>query len=309
MNRIERLTAIVMLLQGRPHTSTEIARHFEVTKRTILRDVQALCEMGVPVVAQDGVHGGYSLPADFALEPPALSPQESFLLLLALRALGGLADAPFGATRASLAAKMRAVLSKSQMETVGRWLDAVDMTVPRRGARSPFLDLLIAAAGAGQWVLADYASTERVSRQHLLPLKVEAVRGFWYCRALSAERGEARSFRVDRFKSVGPVEAGFVPPAMRRAPAYDDPGHPEVRATLTARGLAYGEAELEQAGSLERWPDGGAELRFRCPPSELDWYARFFASLGEEAQVHAPDELRARLGALGRALVEKYPAI
>jgi predicted DNA-binding transcriptional regulator YafY len=82
-----------------------------------------------------------------------------------------------------------------------------------------------------------------------------------------------------------------------------------VRATLTARGLAYGEAELEQAGPLERWPDGGAELRFRCPPSELDWYARFFASLGEEAQVHAPEELRQRLGALGRSLVKKYGAI
>jgi predicted DNA-binding transcriptional regulator YafY len=288
MNRIERLTAIVMLLQGRPHTSTEIARHFEVTKRTILRDVQALCEMGVPVVAQDGVHGGYSLPADFALEPPALSPQESFLLLLALRALGGLADAPFGATRASLAAKMRAVLSKSQMETVDRWLDAVDMTVPRRGARSPFLDLLIAAAGAGQWVLADYASTERVSRQHLLPLKVEAVRGFWYCRALSAERGEARSFRVDRFKSVGPVEAGFVPPAMRRAPAYDDPGHPEVRATLTARGLAYGEAELEQAGPLERSPDGGAELRFRNLEAALFGQPQIAEASGDIAKATRP---------------------
>lgn len=306
MNRIERLTAIVMLLQGRPHTSTDIARRFEVTKRTILRDVQALCEMGVPIVAQDGVHGGYSLPPNYALEPPALSPQESFLLLLALRALGGLTDAPFGATRATLAAKMRAVLLKSQVETVDRWLSAVDMTVPRRGARSPFLDPLIAAAQAGQWVLADYASTEHVSRQHLLPLKVEAVRGFWYCRALSAERGEERRYRVDRFKSLGLVEAGFVPPATRRAAAYDDPGHPEVRATLTARGLAYGEAELEQIGPLQKSPDGGAELSFRCPPGELDWYARFFASLGDEVLVHAPPELRARLGALGRALVERY---
>src|SRR2546427_612593 len=62
MNRIERLTAILMLLQDKPRSATEIARHFEVSKRTILRDVQALCEMGVPVIAQDGARGGYSLP-------------------------------------------------------------------------------------------------------------------------------------------------------------------------------------------------------------------------------------------------------
>ena len=89
MNRIERLTAILMLLQDRPHSASEIARQFEVSKRTILRDVQALCEMGVPVIAQEGAHGGYSLPERYVLDPPALSAQESFLMLLALRALGG----------------------------------------------------------------------------------------------------------------------------------------------------------------------------------------------------------------------------
>jgi predicted DNA-binding transcriptional regulator YafY len=262
----------------------------------------------VPVVAQEGAHGGYSLPPRYSLDPPALSAQESFLMLLALRALGGLTDAPFGAARASLAAKMRLVLSPDQIETVDRWLGAVDLSVPRRGARAPFLDVLIAAAQARQWVLADYASSQRVSRQHLRPLKLEERRGLWYCQAHSAERGEARSYRVDRFTALGPVEDGFVPPPLRAAPAYDDPAHPEVCATLTARGLAYGEAELEQAGPLERLPGGGAELRFRCPPGELDWYARFFASLGEEVQVHAPEELRARLGALGRGLAERYTA-
>ena len=306
MNRIERLTAILMLLQDRPHSASEIARQFEVSKRTILRDVQALCEMGVPVIAQEGAHGGYSLPERYVLDPPALSTQESFLMLLALRALGGLADAPFGTARASLAAKMRRVLSPEQMSTVDRWLSAVEVDMPRRGARAPFLDRLIAAAQAGEWVLAEYASSERVSRQHLRPLKVTAVRGLWYCEALSAERGEPRRYRVDRFRVVGPVEAGFAPPPTRAAPAYDDPAHPEVRATLTARGLALGEAELEQAGPPARLPEGGAELRFRCPPGELDFYARFFAGLGDEAQVHAPEELRERLRQLGRGLVERY---
>ena len=309
MNRIERLTAILMLLQDRPHSASEIARHFEVSKRTILRDVQALCEMGVPVIAQEGARGGYSLPERYVLDPPALSAQESFLMLLALRALGGLADAPFGAARASLAAKMRRVLSTEQMALVERWLSAVEVDMPRRGERAPFLDRLIAAAQAREWVLAEYRSSERVSRQHLLPLKVTAVRGLWYCRALSAERGEERRYRVDRFRAVGPVEADFRPPRTRAAPAYDDPAHPQVRATLTARGLALGEAELDQAGwgePMARRPDGGAELRFRCPPSELDFYARLFAGLGEEAQVHGPEELREKLGKLGEGLARRY---
>ncbi len=306
MNRIERLTAIVMLLQDRPRTSTDIARHFEVSKRTVLRDVQALCEMGVPVIAQDGPHGGYSLPAEYALKPPALTVQESFLLLLALRALGRLTDVPFGTARASLEAKMRRVLSRSELKTVDRWLDRVDMSVPQRGARSPFLDPLIAAADEGRWLRVEYASAERRSTQHLRPRAVTELRGFWYCRALSAERGEERRYRVDRFLAVGPAEPGFAPPPLPARLAYDDPSHPEVRATLTARGLAYGEAELEQIGPLQPAAGGGAELRFRCPPGELDWYGRFFAGLGREADVQAPPELRARLAAVGRALVQRY---
>ena len=73
MNKVERLTATLLLLQARPHTSVEIAGRFEVSKRTVLRDVQALCEMGVPVVAREGAGGGYSLPEDYGLAPLPLS--------------------------------------------------------------------------------------------------------------------------------------------------------------------------------------------------------------------------------------------
>jgi predicted DNA-binding transcriptional regulator YafY len=53
MNKVERLMA-TLLLQERPRTSVEIAERFEISKRTVLRDAQALCEMGVPVVARYG---------------------------------------------------------------------------------------------------------------------------------------------------------------------------------------------------------------------------------------------------------------
>src|ERR1700694_2685626 len=121
MNRMERLTAIVLLLQDRPRTSDDIARRFEVSKRTVLRDVQALCEIGVPVIAREGPGGGYSLPDDYSLAPLPLTTHEAFLLLLSLRTLTRLADAPFGATRASLLAKLRAVLPQAQMPDVERW--------------------------------------------------------------------------------------------------------------------------------------------------------------------------------------------
>ena len=56
MNRIDRLTAIILLLQGGKRTASEIARRFEVSKRTVFRDIEALCEMGIPIPRKIAAH-------------------------------------------------------------------------------------------------------------------------------------------------------------------------------------------------------------------------------------------------------------
>ena len=75
---------------------------------------------------------------------------------------------------------------------------------------------------------------------------------------------------------------------------------------LTARGVAHLESEPHLGQHIRRHPDGTGALAFRCPPGELDWYARYFAGLSADAQIHAPAELRARLARIGRQLVEQY---
>src|SRR5688572_1765255 len=197
MNRVDRLTAILMLLQDRPRTSEEIARHFEVSKRTILRDVQALSEMGVPLISREGAGGGYSLPEDYWLAPLPLTSREAFLLLLALSTVSRHAEIPFTEAYRSLIAKLRALMPSS-LPDVDALLAVVEVDVPEREQRAPFLDALIEAAQTMHWVRVVYESTERRSIQHLFPLSVRAEGGLWYCRAYSMERGEERTYRVDR---------------------------------------------------------------------------------------------------------------
>ena len=105
MNRIDRLTAIILLLQGGKRTASEIARRFEVSKRTVFRDIEALCEMGVPVVTEAGVHGGYTLMPDYSVAPLQLTSRETLLLRLALSSVSQLADTPFKRERESLLAR------------------------------------------------------------------------------------------------------------------------------------------------------------------------------------------------------------
>jgi predicted DNA-binding transcriptional regulator YafY len=306
VNKLERLTAILLLLQVRPRTSEEIARHFEVSKRTILRDIQALSEMGVPVIAREGVGGGYSLPADYGVAPLPLTAREAFLLLLALSTINQLSDTPFAAERASLVAKLRASLPEPQLANVEQMLTAVSVEVPEREQRAPHLDALLEAVQGRRWVEIEYQSAERTSLQHIFPQQITTQNGLWYCRAYSLERGAERVFRVDRIRALSPAGEHFRAPPVPEPVPYDHPAHPEIVATFTTRGVAAAEVDPQVAPQIQRHADGSGELRLRFPPGELDWWARFFAGLESEVTVHGPPELRRRLAQRGQKLVETY---
>jgi predicted DNA-binding transcriptional regulator YafY len=306
MNKLERLTAILLLLQDRPRTSEEIARHFEVSKRTILRNIQALSEMGVPIIAREGVGGGYSLPEDYRLAPLPLTAREAFLLLLALSTINQLSDAPFAAERASLAAKLRAALPTPQLASVEQMLTTVTVEVPEREERAPFLEALLEAAQKQQWVQIEYQSAERVSTHHIYPRTLTSQNGLWYCRAFSHERQEERVFRVDRVQALSPAGEHFLPPPPPEPLPYDHPSHPEMRAIFTPRGVAQAEVDAQVAPQIQRQPDGSGQLHLRFPPADLEWWARFFATLGPEATVLAPPALRERLRTFAQNLLEQY---
>ena len=83
MNRTDRLLAIVLELQRRRRSycrAEDLAMHFEVSKRTIYRDVQALCEAGVPIVAAE--RQGYALIDGYFLPPLHLTTDEALILAL-----------------------------------------------------------------------------------------------------------------------------------------------------------------------------------------------------------------------------------
>src|SRR5215475_13046883 len=82
--RADRLLSILLLLQvNRRVTARELAKRLEVSERTILRDMEALSGSGVPVVAERGVGGGWSLIAEYQTRLTGLSPAEIQSLFLA----------------------------------------------------------------------------------------------------------------------------------------------------------------------------------------------------------------------------------
>ena len=119
MNRTDRLVAMVMYLQGRRLVrAEELARHFEISVRTVYRDVSALGEAGVPVTGEAGV--GYSLVKGYHLPPVMFTAEEAMALAVGEDLVKQFTDRSLAAPMASALLKIRSVLPRPSQDDLDR---------------------------------------------------------------------------------------------------------------------------------------------------------------------------------------------
>src|SRR5258705_6374678 len=119
MNRVDRLLALILFLQSRRVTSAEqLAEHFELSVRTIYRDLAALGEAGVPIVAEAGV--GYALMRGYHLPPVNFTAEEAIALVTGGMLIDQFADASVKAQMHSALLKVRAILPRDHQERAAR---------------------------------------------------------------------------------------------------------------------------------------------------------------------------------------------
>lgn len=300
MNRIDRLTAILLYLQGGKRSASQIAQRFEMSRRTAQRDVQALSEMGLPIIAEFGASGGYSLPPDFTLPPLALTLHEALLLRLALTGISQLGDSLLKPERDSLLAKIETLLPKSQAPNLDQLQQAISLQEPARDYPTPFLDRLLESASNRQWLKVSYRSQNGLSEQTILPFKLRNSEGLWYCDAFSLERQETRIYRVDRFQSVK-LEPHNMPTkdeGLDNPPQIvnGDPSLPQAQVLLTPKGVLMLERNFYLGPQITTDPQTGQTwLKVRLRPQEYPWLIRVILGLGLEGKVIYPPELQKQL--------------
>jgi predicted DNA-binding transcriptional regulator YafY len=302
MNRIDRLTAILLRLQSGKRTAGELADHFEVSRRTILRDIQALSEMNIPVVAEVGVEGGYSLPDDYSLPLLALTLHEAILLRLALSSLAQLGTTPFERERTSLLDKAETLLPRHERARLAEFAETLAVDLPAQPHSTPFLDRLLESARREEWVTATYRSARGRSQQTLLPRQLRTSAGLWYCEAYAHEHGATRVYRVDRFLAVQPA----LSPPQAAPPPHFDPSYPEIRVRLTAPGMTQLDHHPRLLPYLTYEPNNTGLLVMHLRPEEYDWLVRLLLSAGAEATIIAPATLRERVQQAAAAIAQHH---
>ncbi len=214
MNRIDRLFAMLLVLQTRQVVRAEdLATQFEISQRTVYRDMAALSEMGVPLVAMPGE--GYTLMPGYFLPPLVFSPEEAAALMLGARLLGlhALGRLPDDAERAIT--KIAHVLPSKSREQVARLSEIVRFFVERRGfdLDDPRLVALQRAIMEQRLVTLTYQGAQRegMTERTVEPHYLTYSDGSWYMSGYCRLRQAPRAFRLDRIVKYRVLHARFTP--------------------------------------------------------------------------------------------------
>jgi predicted DNA-binding transcriptional regulator YafY len=321
MNRTDRLVALVLYLQGRRVVcAEEMAEHFEISVRTVYRDIAALGEAGVPIAGEAGV--GYSLMKGYHLPPVMFNTKEASALFLGGEMVRQFTDSSLRAPVNSALEKLRAVLPRDrqdQIERLARNTVIMGRPVPAGSAAGgPWLSSLQQGIVERCVLRMAYRARNREDDtvRDVEPLGVVFYGGAWYLVAWCRLRQDFRHFRIDRIRSLDFGRETFSP-----RPDFSLSQHLEktvgqgdtipARIWLTRR--AEDRARRESHATLVRecGRDGGAE--FSLFTFSLEWLARWLLSFGSDAEALAPARLRqlvcAEAGKVACRHAEKSPDI
>jgi predicted DNA-binding transcriptional regulator YafY len=215
VNRTDRLYALVEELRAvapRPRSTRWLAGRFEVSARTIERDISALQQSGVPVWAETGRSGGYCLDKERTLPPVNFTPGEAMALAVALRQVAG---TPFGQDAAAAMRKVLAAMRKDDAEAARDLAARVYLV---GDADPPPLPVVITEALAARRVLRiGYADRHGlVTRRDIEPLGYVGIAERWYLLAWCRLRDALRAFRTDRIATVAVTAQVPAPRSLRR---------------------------------------------------------------------------------------------
>jgi predicted DNA-binding transcriptional regulator YafY len=310
-----RLITLIMLLQRRPNQkATELAEQLGVSVRTIQRYIATLDEMGIPIYAERGPYGGYSLVRGYKMPPLILSPEEAVAIYLGTSLVGEMWGELYQGAAQGALAKLDNVLPDEQRHEVTwarRTLLATHMHRVDQAMLVSVLEKLRRAIRERRRARMTYRGRSQPEplQRDVEPYALIHRWGLWHSIGYCHLRQAVRTFRVDRI-----VELRLLDEAFDVRPDFDVHQYlatePHTQARIQVRMRFAPEAALSALDDRAMWdameerPDGSVIVTFGVP--SLDWAARTALSYGHHVLVLEPDDLRRLVSERARAIAAQY---
>lgn len=314
MNRIDRLTAILIHLQSQKIVKAEeIADRFEISTRTVYRDVKALMEAGVPIGSEAGT--GYFIVDGYHLPPVMFTQDEAGAMLVAGKLVDKLTDKSVRQAYTSALHKIKSVLDTNEKDRLQNLDASVEVFLRSRSegsTPSEFPDHFMTAiqrAVAGKTVLKITYTNQQgeSSRREVEPLGVTYYGMAWHLIGWCRLRKEYRDFRSDRIRDLVDTGQSFGKQDHISLREYFETVARENRG-MTPVILLFDKAGLRGRplyGST-RETDLGDRIRAEFMMDSLESMARWLLMYGTAVEVESPEELKHAVAKLIEELKEHH---
>lgn len=203
MNRVDRLFGIVTLLQSRKYVSAErISEKFEISIRTVYRDIKAIGEAGIPVSFEP--NKGYFIIPGYFTPPISFTLEEANALLLSQSLIGGFGDRSVQSTFDNALTKIKAVLKQVDKEKLAILDQSIKLQLPERlNFEFEFLSKIQHAISEQTQIKITYQNLKNeLSERTIEPIGLVFYAFSWHLIGYCQLRGDYRDFNIERIKEL-----------------------------------------------------------------------------------------------------------
>lgn len=285
--KIERLIGILsILLQKDTTTAPYLANHFEVSRRTIQRDIEDLCKAGIPIYTKQGQGGGISIMDGYKLEKTVLTSGEMRDILAGLRSL----DSVNGTKRCAQLMEKLSVGSSDILE--GNQSILIDLSSWYKNSLAPKIEIIREGIDCGIELEFLYFSPKGESRRTIEPYFLIFRWSSWYVWGWCKERKDFRLFKLNRMEQVKLNQGHF----EKRDILMPDLSNERIfPGGISVKALFQPECKwrlIEEFGinCFEMREDG--RLLFQADYTEKENLITWLMSFQEKVELIEPEEIR-----------------
>ncbi|MBR1740655.1 MAG: YafY family transcriptional regulator [Lachnospiraceae bacterium] len=285
--KIDRLIGILsVLLQEDRTTAPELAERFEVSRRTINRDIEALCKAGIPIQTSQGFGGGIRIMDGYRMDSTILTSKDMQMILAGLRSLDSVSGSRY---YGQLMEKLQTGLSEF---VSGRDSILIDLSSWYKNSLSPKIEVIQSAIENRHLLEFQYYAPSGESSRKIEPYYLVFQWSNWYVWSWCMEREDYRLFKLNRMDRVFETEHGFI---CRDVPMPDlsnekiFPGGIKVKALFTPD-MKWRLVEEFGPHCFTEADDG--RLFFTADYTDMENLVTWLMTFGAKAEVLKPKEVR-----------------
>lgn len=294
-NRLFRI--LYYILEKGKVTASELADKFEVSVRTIYRDIDSISSAGIPIYATQGKGGGIEIAEDFVLSKSLLSENEKQQIMSALQGL----DNTTTQHENELLTKLSALFKMKSTN----WIE-VDFNNWQNNKlyEKTFNDIKSSILSKNIISFTYFSSNERETNRSVKPVRLLFKSQDWYVYALCLLRNDFRYFKLSRIKSLEihteKFEDNFDDVILKKEMPHENTVHIKVKFDRKVAFRVYDELN----GEITEDNDGNLYTEIEIP-NDYNLYNYIF-SFGDGVEVLEPEEVRMQIKKMINKMAEKY---